>query len=92
MDLGDENLKPIRVLGQGSFGRVILCKNLNNKTKTRDVCVKRIIVQNPKAEMNMIMEEVNINYQTYSFFLKWFETLISACKLTKFIKLELQIY
>lgn len=56
MDLGDPALKPIKVLGAGSFGRVFLCKYRNKQ----QVCVKRIIVQNPKTEMNMIMEEVCI--------------------------------
>lgn len=54
MDLGDPSLKPIKVLGAGSFGRVFLCKYRTNQ----NVCVKRIIVQNPKVEMGMIMEEV----------------------------------
>ncbi|KAM7351417.1 pan gu [Cochliomyia hominivorax] len=56
MDLGDPSLKPIKVLGAGSFGRVFLCKYRN----TQMVCVKRIIVQNPKQDMKMIMEEVYI--------------------------------
>uniref|UniRef100_A0A1I8PK04 non-specific serine/threonine protein kinase n=1 Tax=Stomoxys calcitrans TaxID=35570 RepID=A0A1I8PK04_STOCA len=59
MDLGDPALKPIKVLGAGTFGRVFLCKYRN----TQKVCVKRIIVLNPKAEMNMIMEEVYIMSQ-----------------------------
>ncbi|XP_065357276.1 serine/threonine-protein kinase nekl-2 [Calliphora vicina] len=56
MDLGDPSLKPIKVLGTGTFGRVFLCKYRNNQM----VCVKRIIVQNPKQDMKMIMEEVYI--------------------------------
>ncbi|XP_075152643.1 pan gu [Haematobia irritans] len=56
MDLGDPALKPIKVLGAGSFGRVFLC----NYRNTQKVCVKRIFVINPKVEMNMIMEEVYI--------------------------------
>ncbi|XP_005184555.1 serine/threonine-protein kinase nekl-2 [Musca domestica] len=56
MDLGDPTLKPIKVLGAGSFGRVFLCKYRNNQK----VCVKRIIVVNPKVEMGMILEEVYI--------------------------------
>lgn len=57
MDLGDPTLKPIKVLGAGSFGRVFLCKYRNNQK----VCVKRIIVVNPKVEMGMILEEVDID-------------------------------
>lgn len=61
MDLGDPSLKPIKVLGAGSFGRVFLCKYRN----TQMVCVKRIIVQNPKQDMKMIMEEVSLIKKTY---------------------------
>ena len=56
MDLGDPTLKPLKVLGAGSFGRVFLCKHRN----TQLVCVKRIIVHNPRQDMKMIMEEVCI--------------------------------
>ncbi|TMW43987.1 hypothetical protein DOY81_010930 [Sarcophaga bullata] len=55
-DLGDPSLKPLKVLGAGSFGRVFLCKHRN----TQMVCVKRIIVHNPRQDMKMIMEEVYI--------------------------------
>nr|ABC25088.1 Pan gu [Glossina morsitans morsitans] len=47
MDLGDNELKPIKILGAGNFGRVFLC-NYRQKYK---VCVKRIMVKNPKKEM-----------------------------------------
>lgn len=55
MDLGDPTLKPIKVMGVGTFGRVFLCKYHGN----RNVCVKRIIVKNPKTDMSLIMEEVS---------------------------------
>lgn len=60
MDLGDPAIKPIKVLGAGSFGRVFLCKYRN----THNVCVKRIIVHNPKNDMKMIMEEVCVVFDT----------------------------
>ncbi|XP_030379637.1 CBL-interacting protein kinase 25 [Scaptodrosophila lebanonensis] len=59
MNLGDENLKCIRVLGQGSFGRAFLCI-LREGRHERKVCVKRIIVRNPKVEMALIKEEIYI--------------------------------
>ena len=55
MNLGDKNLHPIKVLGSGNFGKVFLC----NTSGGKQVCVKRIIVQNPKLEMKMIEEEVS---------------------------------
>ncbi|KAH8317430.1 hypothetical protein KR074_000089 [Drosophila pseudoananassae] len=55
MDLGDSKLRAVRVLGQGSFGRVFLCYQAG-----RQVCVKRIIVRNPKTELGLIKEEVYI--------------------------------
>lgn len=57
MDLGDKSLIPIKHLGSGAFGRVFLCKTPNNQK----VCVKRIILQNPKYEMKMIADEVYLN-------------------------------
>ncbi|KAH8286663.1 hypothetical protein KR018_006274 [Drosophila ironensis] len=55
MDLGDAKLRAVRVLGQGTFGRVFLCYQ-----GQRRVCVKRIIVRNPKTELGLIKEEVYI--------------------------------
>ncbi|KAL9927549.1 serine/threonine-protein kinase Nek5-like [Glossina fuscipes fuscipes] len=59
MDLGDNELKPIKILGAGSFGRVFLC-NYRHKYK---VCVKRIIVKNPKKEMKIVMHEIYLMSQ-----------------------------
>ncbi|XP_016998642.2 uncharacterized protein png [Drosophila takahashii] len=61
MDLGDSKLRAVRVLGQGTFGRVFLClQNEGRGQKERRVCVKRIIVRNPKTELGLIKEEVYI--------------------------------
>ncbi|KAH8245753.1 hypothetical protein KR038_006622 [Drosophila bunnanda] len=60
MDLGDSKVRAVRVLGQGTFGRVFLCQQRDAEGETRKVCVKRIIVRNPKTELRPIMEEVYI--------------------------------
>ncbi|XP_020801763.1 CBL-interacting protein kinase 25 [Drosophila serrata] len=60
MDLGDSKVRAVRVLGQGTFGRVFLCQQRDADGETRKVCVKRIIVRNPKTELRPIMEEVYI--------------------------------
>ncbi|EDW78320.1 uncharacterized protein Dwil_GK16236 [Drosophila willistoni] len=60
MDLGDPNLRPIRVLGEGSFGRVFLCIQHEGRHQKKNVCVKRIIIKNPKAELALIKEEIYI--------------------------------
>ncbi|XP_016976915.1 NUAK family SNF1-like kinase 2 [Drosophila rhopaloa] len=61
MDLGDSKLRAVRVLGQGTFGRVFLCHQQEGRGQPdRRVCVKRIIVRNPKAELGLIKEEVYI--------------------------------
>ncbi|EDW00367.1 GH11900 [Drosophila grimshawi] len=57
MNLGDANLLTVRVLGEGSFGRVFLCLQREGQ-KQRKVCVKRIIVRNPKSELALIKEEL----------------------------------
>lgn len=57
MDLGDANIRALRVLGEGSFGRVFLCVERNGP-KERKVCVKRIIMRNPKNQLRLIKEEV----------------------------------
>ncbi|XP_017872535.1 PREDICTED: serine/threonine-protein kinase Nek8 [Drosophila arizonae] len=59
MDLGDANIRALRVLGEGSFGRVFLCVERNGP-KERKVCVKRIIMRNPKNELRLIKEEIYI--------------------------------
>ncbi|XP_017054802.1 aurora kinase A [Drosophila ficusphila] len=61
MNLGDPNLRVRAVLGQGTFGRVFLChQNEGRNQPPRKVCVKRIIVRNPKTELGLIKEEVYI--------------------------------
>ncbi|KAH8245582.1 hypothetical protein KR032_012214 [Drosophila birchii] len=60
MDLGDSKVRAVRVLGEGTFGRVFLCQERGPEGETRKVCVKRIIVRNPKTELRAIMEEVYI--------------------------------
>ncbi|KAL7745178.1 hypothetical protein ACLKA6_008230 [Drosophila palustris] len=59
MDLGDANLRPLRVLGSGSFGRVFLCLQREGR-RERKVCVKRIIMRNVKNELALIKEEIYI--------------------------------
>ncbi|EDW43812.1 GM18979 [Drosophila sechellia] len=61
MELGDSKLRAVRVLGQGTFGRVFLCHQIEVRGQPeRKVCVKRIIVRNPKTELGLIKEEVYI--------------------------------
>ncbi|KAI8033834.1 uncharacterized protein LOC128265139 [Drosophila gunungcola] len=61
MELGDSKLKAVRILGQGTFGRVFLCYQHEGRGQPdRRVCVKRIIVRNPKTELGLIKEEVYI--------------------------------
>ncbi|XP_017086766.1 NUAK family SNF1-like kinase 2 [Drosophila eugracilis] len=61
MNLGDCKLRAIRVLGQGTFGRVFLCQQYEGRGEAdRMVCVKRIIIRNPKTELGLIKEEVYI--------------------------------
>lgn len=57
MNLGDATLKPLRVLGAGSFGRIFLCLQAEGRQQ-RKVCVKRIIVRNTKNDLALIKEEV----------------------------------
>ncbi|XP_064538451.1 serine/threonine-protein kinase Nek3 [Drosophila montana] len=59
MDLGDANLRTVRILGQGTFGRVFLCLQREGRND-RKVCVKRIIMRNPKSELALIKEEIYI--------------------------------
>ncbi|XP_034483327.1 serine/threonine-protein kinase Nek3 [Drosophila innubila] len=59
MDLGDAKLRPLRVLGSGSFGRVFLCMQREGRHE-RKVCVKRIIMRNVKNELALIKEEIYI--------------------------------
>ncbi|KAH8394485.1 hypothetical protein KR222_011837 [Zaprionus bogoriensis] len=59
MDLGDANLRPLRVLGSGSFGRIFLCAQREGRQQ-RNVCVKRIITKNTKNELALIKEEIYI--------------------------------
>ncbi|KAH8419830.1 hypothetical protein KR009_003089 [Drosophila setifemur] len=72
MDLGDPKLRALCVLGEGTFGRVFLCQQATGKK----VCVKRIIVRNPKTELGLIKEEVYIISQLQHphivKFLRWF--------------------
>ncbi|EDW25898.1 GL14384 [Drosophila persimilis] len=58
MNLGDPMLRAVRVLGQGTFGRVFLCLQHEGSRQQRQVCVKRIIVRNPKTELSLIKEEI----------------------------------
>lgn len=57
MNLGDTTLKPLRVLGAGSFGKIFLCVQFNGRQQ-RKVCVKRIILRNARDELALIKEEV----------------------------------
>uniref|UniRef100_A0A1A9X0R7 non-specific serine/threonine protein kinase n=1 Tax=Glossina brevipalpis TaxID=37001 RepID=A0A1A9X0R7_9MUSC len=59
MDLGDPEIKPLKLLGSGAFGRVFLC----NYRQEYKVCVKCIFVSNPKVHMKMVMEEIYIMSQ-----------------------------
>ncbi|KAH8388022.1 hypothetical protein KR093_011203 [Drosophila rubida] len=59
MDLGDAKLRPLKVLGSGSFGRVFLCLQREG-CRQRKVCVKRIIIRNAKNELALIKEEIYI--------------------------------
>lgn len=74
MDLGDTNLRALRILGEGSFGRVFLCLERNGP-KERKVCVKRIIMRNPKNELRLIKEEV-MHKHTFTFICMY----ICTCK------------
>ncbi|XP_069962678.1 serine/threonine-protein kinase nekl-2-like [Bactrocera oleae] len=58
MDIGDLSLCPIKVLGEGSFGQVFLCRSNSNDHK--NVCVKRIVIRKPKSEIKMLMDEIYI--------------------------------
>ncbi|SPP86269.1 aurora kinase A [Drosophila guanche] len=60
MNLGDPMLRAVRVLGEGTFGRVFLCLQHEGSRQQRQVCVKRIIVRNPKTELSLIKEEIYI--------------------------------
>lgn len=57
MDLGEATLKPLRVLGAGSFGRIFLCLQTVGRQQHK-VCVKRIILRNTKNDLALIKEEV----------------------------------
>ncbi|XP_017485345.1 PREDICTED: serine/threonine-protein kinase Nek5 [Rhagoletis zephyria] len=59
MDIGDPNLRPLCILGEGSFGHVFLCK-CKLDCGARYVCVKRIRIRQPNQEMKMLMDEIYI--------------------------------
>ncbi|XP_011193577.2 serine/threonine-protein kinase nekl-2 isoform X1 [Zeugodacus cucurbitae] len=58
MDFGDSSLCPVRILGEGSFGQVFLCRS--NSCDHIHVCVKRIVIRKPKLEVKMLMDEIYI--------------------------------
>lgn len=57
MDCCDDDLEPIQSLGEGTYGNVFLCKSrsLNNFC-----CIKSIYVENLRAQVNMVYNEVYI--------------------------------
>lgn len=57
MDLGNCNLKVIKNIGSGGFGRAFLCNY-----KGKKVCVKRIALKNPGSEINMVLQEVSLKF------------------------------
>ncbi|CAD6999340.1 unnamed protein product [Ceratitis capitata] len=59
MNIGDNSLAPLRILGEGAFGRVYLCRCVSTGAPPV-VCVKRILIQQPKLEIKMLMEEIYI--------------------------------
>lgn len=60
MDLGNPNLQFIQKIGVGGFGRTFLCNYKGSK-----VCVKRIALKNPGTEINMVLQEVSVNYNNF---------------------------
>ncbi|XP_055848646.1 serine/threonine-protein kinase Nek5 [Episyrphus balteatus] len=57
MNLEGNGLHVVKLLGEGTFGRVFLAETANDRHR---VCVKQIVMRDPSTELKMIREEVYI--------------------------------
>ncbi|XP_055921008.1 serine/threonine-protein kinase Nek5-like [Eupeodes corollae] len=57
MNLENSGFHVLKLLGEGTFGKVFLAETANHR---HPVCVKQIVMQNPSTELKMIREEVYI--------------------------------